>query len=62
MRNKNPWNLLLILLGLLGSAYTLPSQAAGTVTNCDTFGATANPGVYIEGTLGAALVGGVLQV
>lgn len=58
MRNKNPLNLLLILLGLLGSGYALPAQAAGVVTNCDTFGATATPGVYLEGTLGAALVGG----
>ena len=47
-----------MLLGLLGSAYMFPAQAAGVVTNCDTFGAMATPGVYLEGTLGAALVGG----
>ena len=58
MRNKNLLNLLLMLLGLLGSAYTLPAQAAGVVRNCDMFGATATPVSYLPGSLGAALVGG----
>lgn len=58
MRSRNLWHLLLMLLGLLSSGYTLSTQAAGVVINCSTFGATATPGVYIEGTLGAALVGG----
>ena len=58
MRNRNPLSLLLIVLGLLGSGYALTAQAAGDVTDCSTFGATATPGVYIPGTLGAALGGG----
>jgi hypothetical protein len=58
MRNRNPWHLLLMLLGLLGSAPMLPAHAAGVVTDCSTFGATGTPGVYLEDTLGAALAGG----
>jgi hypothetical protein len=62
MRNKvfskNPLRLLLITGWLLSGGYTLTAQASGVVTDCSTFGPTSTRGVYLPGTLGAALVGG----
>jgi Right handed beta helix region len=55
---KNPFNLLFAMGLLMCSILPLTVHAAGVVTDCSTFGSTGTPGVYVPGTLGAALVGG----
>jgi Chlamydia polymorphic membrane protein (Chlamydia_PMP) repeat len=62
MRHKafleNAFYLLLTIGLLMCSILPLSAHAAGLVTDCSTYGTTATPGVYVPGTLGAALVGG----